>query len=148
VLNENYSISIYIYIHITHRMLTYKMIYDNYTYTKNFPYDNISHPGMNATQLQKVRKCMHSIILLLCVPVFDLCPLWMAGEFPTQSLLPAETHVDLHVKCQLLLSDFNQNWNVPQLTSPHGITTRKYNINIFIVMRTSDLIYSVRWWDN
>jgi len=39
----------------------------------------------------------------------------MAGEFigegfHTQTLQCAETHVGLHVKCPLLLSDFNQIW--------------------------------------
>jgi hypothetical protein len=31
---------------------------------------------------------------------------------PTKSLLRSETHVGLHLKCPLLLSDLNQNWNV------------------------------------
>jgi hypothetical protein len=49
--------------------------------------------------------------------IFQLCPLWMAGEFltrkfPTQSLLSARTHVGLHVKCLLFLSDLDRNWNV------------------------------------
>jgi hypothetical protein len=26
-----------------------------------------------------------------------------------------ETHIDLHVKCPLLLSDYRQNWNVPKI---------------------------------
>jgi hypothetical protein len=27
--------------------------------------------------------------------------------------IPAEKHVNLHVKCLLFLPEFNQNWNVP-----------------------------------
>jgi hypothetical protein len=34
------------------------------------------------------------------------------GQFLAQSLRVAETPVGLHVKCALLLSDFNQNWNL------------------------------------
>jgi hypothetical protein len=40
------------------------------------------------------------------------------GEgFTGLSLRSAETHVGLQVKCPLLLSDFNQNWNVPNIFS-------------------------------
>jgi hypothetical protein len=33
-------------------------------------------------------------------------------RFPIQSPRRSETHVDLRVKCPLLPSDFNQNWDV------------------------------------
>lgn len=36
----------------------------------------------------------------------------VACIFPNQSLPHAEMHIDLHVNCHLLLSDFNQNLNV------------------------------------
>jgi hypothetical protein len=38
----------------------------------------------------------------------------LAWRFPTKSLPSGETHEGpvLHVKCPLLLADFNQNWNV------------------------------------
>jgi hypothetical protein len=35
-----------------------------------------------------------------------------------------EVHVSLHVKCQLLLSDYNQNWNVMK-----RILLKRPNIN-------------------
>jgi hypothetical protein len=34
---------------------------------------------------------------------------WVEWEFPTQSLLCTKTHVNLHVKCPLFLSNFKQN---------------------------------------
>jgi predicted ATPase len=55
-------------------------------------------------------------------PEYDLWPLTdvtivtmttaAAWLFPTQSLRRVDTQVRLHVKFQLLLSDFNQKWNL------------------------------------
>jgi hypothetical protein len=47
---------------------------------------------------------------------------------PTQSVSGAETHVSLHVKCPLLLSDFNQIWNVSKsFRAPRYQISQKYD---------------------
>jgi hypothetical protein len=45
-------------------------------------------------------------------PGIHACGSVAGWGFPTQSLLCPDTCVDIHVKCPLLLSDSNQNWNV------------------------------------
>jgi hypothetical protein len=42
---------------------------------------------------KQVRKCTHSVTILVRLPSSGLSPLWMAEEFPTQSLRSAQTQV-------------------------------------------------------
>jgi hypothetical protein len=49
----------------------------------------------------------------------------VASEFLTQTYLHAEMHAGFYVKCPLLLSAFNKNWNV----SLNIYTTSQYKVN-------------------
>jgi hypothetical protein len=59
----------------------------------------------------------------------------MAREFPrsgipTQSVQNAKTHADLHIKCPLLLSDFEQNWNMSNFSkTPKNLFSRSQVIS-------------------
>jgi hypothetical protein len=87
--------------------------------------------------LKQVRKCTHSITILERSPEFNILE-WPAHS-PTRdfnagiprvrnsplSLQSPETHVGLHIKCLLLLSDFYQNWNVStKLQSIYFLNTK------------------------
>jgi hypothetical protein len=55
----------------------------------------------------------------------------------------AETRVGLHVKCPLLLPDFNQNWNVPTNLS----RTRLYEISTKSDQEVLEFLHACRQTD-